>query len=128
MSGQQTLERRKQMSTLQARMYGALAGALLGLGAVTIFSVGIGLVLLGAVLLLIAARKTMLRSDSLLLWVAVAAMGLAPAILLTFNYVSADHTTDVYFSDPWSSVLIFAAIGLAGIAGGVITTASRQPR
>ena len=100
----------------------------MGLGAVTIFSVGIGLVLLGAVLLLLAARKTMLRSDSLLLWIAVAAMGLAPAILLTFSYVSADHTTDVYFSDPWSSVLIFAAIGLAGIAGGVITTASRQPR
>jgi len=128
MSGQQTLERRKQISTLQARIYWALAGALLGLGVVTIFSVGIGLVLLGAALLLYAASKKLLRSDSLLLWIAVAAMGFAPALLLTFTYIASDHTTDIYFSSYWSSVLIFAAIGLAGIFGGVITTARRQPR
>jgi hypothetical protein len=121
------------MNTWQARIFWALGGALIGLGAVTIFSIGIGLVLLGAALLLYAAgkrmavSKKMTPSDSLLLWIALAAMGFAPALLLTVTYVTADQNT-VFFSGYWSGVLLFVAIGLAGIAGGVITTARRQTR
>jgi len=115
------------MSTLQARLYWGFAGALFGLGVVTITSVGIPLILLGAALLLFAAIRKTMPSDSLLLWIALAAMGFAPALLLAFTYATADQNT-VFFSGYWSGVLLFVAIGLAGIAGGVIATARRQPR
>jgi hypothetical protein len=124
-AGSRRLRRGIKMTTLQARLYWALIGVSFGVGAVTIFSIGIPLLLLSVTLVLYATSKKM-RADGLLLWIALFAMGIAPAILLTFNYVTYDRTTTFYPDGYWVTVLLFGALSLAGIAGGVIMMLRRQ--
>jgi hypothetical protein len=114
------------MTTLQARLYWALIGILFGVGVITIFSVGILLVLLGIALVLYAASKRLMHPDRLLLWIALVTMGLAAVSVLIFAYVMTDHSTDFNPSGYWVIVLLFGTVSLAGIVGWAITTMRRQ--
>jgi len=114
------------MTTLQARLFWAIIGILIGAGAITIFSVGIPLVLLGIVLMFYVASKRLMRPDRLLLWIALFTMGLPGVIVLISDYVTSDRSTD-YFSDGyWIGVLLFGALTLAGIVGGAATSMRRH--
>ncbi len=114
------------MTTLQARLFWAIIGILIGAGAITIFSVGIALVLLGIVLVFYAASKKLMQPDPLLLWIALFTMGLPGMILLISDYVTSDRSADFFADGSWVGVLLIGALSLAGIVGGAVTSMRRQ--
>ncbi len=107
------------MNSWKIRVWWALGGSLLGLGTVTIFSVGILLVVAGVAFVLYATtRRPWPREGP---WIALAALGLAPACLLVYGYAASDPTANSFPEGYWLVVLPFVMLSLLGIAGTVIT-------
>src|SRR5438876_4022249 len=71
-------------ATRTAALYWAAAGAIMGLGMIAIFSIGLALLLLAAGLVLLGFKRFCSGS----LWATVLGMGLAPLCNFTYDYVT----------------------------------------
>ena len=71
----------------QATLYWALAGALMGLGIITTFSIGIPLVLIGIFFMSYGLAKMEHRG----LWAALVSILAMPGGLLLYNYFAVDN-------------------------------------
>lgn len=91
-------------------LYWFVVGVCVGLGAITIFSIGIALALLGLGLALYAVKQGWLEG----LWAALLGLGLAPALLLTYE----NGNSSVAFA--------FWAIALAGVLWGMANLFMRR--
>jgi len=89
--------------------YWLLAGALLGFGLMSAFSIGIPIFLLGMVL----ALYRVWRVGGAGFGLALVSMGLLPAIYLSISYFTADRSNTFYPDDWWKGLLVYLA--LAGI-------------
>jgi hypothetical protein len=97
-------------------LYWAAAGAIMGLGMITVFSIGLPLLLLAAALVLLGFK----RFGSGRLWATMVGMGVAPAFTLTYDYLTADRTT-VSFPDGYLTIpALFLAISIIGAVLGLI--------
>jgi len=105
-------------ATRTAALYWTAAGAIMGLGMIAIFSIGLALLLLAAGLVLLGFK----RFGSGRLWATLVGMGLAPAFTLTYDYLTADRTT-VSFPDGYLAIpALFLAISIIGAVLGLIQT------
>lgn len=110
------------MSKGKSTAYWMVTGACLGLGLILIFSLGFVLLLAGA--LLVAYGIT--RVGTAHLWAALFAMGLAPALLLTYQYLSLPRYAQDDSQLIWNSfpsgylgvTITFWVIALAGLLWG----------
>src|SRR5919199_460493 len=86
------------LATKTRSLYWAATGAILGLGLITIFSVGLALLLLAAGLVPFGFK----RLGSTRFWVTPVSMGAAPALVLVYDYFTGDRST-VWFPDGYLS-------------------------
>ena len=100
-------------------LYWVIAGALMGFGFLLVFSIGIPLLLVGAVMILYGIKKIGANG----FWAALIAMGVAPASLMMYQFLTADRcppvggtASCVFFPNGYLYVVaLFGAIALAGI-------------
>jgi hypothetical protein len=104
------------LATKTRPLYWAATGAILGLGLITIFSVGLPLLLLAAGLVLFGFKCL----GPSRFWVTPVSMGAVPALVLVYDYFTADRST-VWFPDGYLAVAaVFAAISAAGAILGLL--------
>ncbi len=88
-------------------------GACTGLGIIMIFSLGIALLLAALALVLYATRQGLGKN----MWAAMLGLGLAPALLLTYEYASTSASS---FLSGYTAVIIACwAIALIGLLWGL---------
>ncbi len=110
--------REMRANTIGMTLYWAFAGALMGLGVIAAFSIGIPLVLLGIFLMSYGLAKLQRRG----LWAALVGFGAVPNGLLIYHYFATDSTVPFMAGIVGVIVLFFGAIAIAGIIWGVIDT------
>lgn len=130
------------MKALIGFLYWFTCGALIGLGLVMIFSIGLPLLLLGGVFILYRTRKVGDRGW----WAAAVGLGAAPATLMFVSYLASNPCPPggngisvvvgpgesfgcSYLSESFVyQIAIFAAIALAGLAWGLFERLQRRHR
>ena len=101
--------------TLGRTLYWAVAGGLMGVGLVA-FGLAFLPFLIGAVLALYRLRRLGARG----FWVALVAMGLLPALILIYDYATADGVS-VFVPDSYLQIAaLFLLIAVAGAVLGVV--------
>jgi hypothetical protein len=111
------------MNTWKSVIYWFVVGACIGLGAITIFSIGIAFLLIGVGLAVYGFRQGLVKN----LWAAVVGIGAVPALLLTYQYMTLpsylqDGGTQSgnNFPPGYSAVTIaFWAIAVVGLLWGL---------
>lgn len=93
------------MRVAKGTFYWLLAGALLGFGLMSAFSVSIPIFLLGTVLALYRVAGVGGRG----FWMVLVGMGMVPSLHLTLTYWFADRSTTLYPDNWWKGVLVFVA-------------------
>jgi len=97
-------------------LYWSLTGAVLGLSAPLIFSLGMPLLLLGVILLFYGARRRLAPESR---WVSYVVLGAAPALLLAYSYLanpscSAGSSPCLAFSPDYLAVVAFFGVVALG--------------
>ena len=104
--------------------YWLLAGALLGFGLMSAFSIGIPIFLLGMVLALYRVWRVGGSGFGL----ALVSMGLLPAIYLSISYFTADRSNTFYPDDWWKGLIVYLALAGAGAVWFLVEVRRSNPQ
>lgn len=102
-------------------IYWFVTGAAIGLGLTTIFSLGIALVLAGAALVLYSIKQVATRN----VWAALLGLGLAPALLLTYDNINIAPSIPSSGYGGWLWLVCWA-IALLGLILGLSSLMQRH--
>jgi hypothetical protein len=103
------------MRTWWKVIYWLLTGCLIGMGAISIFSIGAPLLLLGIVLALYGLKRMGPKG----FWLTLVGMGAIPTLFILYLQFSTDRPGPANPNAYLYAILLFAAITLAGILLGI---------
>jgi hypothetical protein len=104
----------KAMTTWERTIFWIFTGACMGLG-LSLFGLGLLPFFFGAILALYGIKRIGTQG----FWISLVSIGVAPTILVAYQYITADRTTTVYPTNPlfWLAAA-FGPIVLIGLIWG----------
>jgi hypothetical protein len=103
------------MTSMQRTFFWIICGALMGFGLIA-FGLGLLPFLLGAVLALYGVKRIGPEG----FWITIVSMGITPALILAYDYLSADPATTWFPDNYLYGIVLFVALALGGVVWGLL--------